>query len=55
MLTAEERILLHLLEHVRRADRFEVPFAMSQSGIALAVSVRRSHVSATLSEMEKRA
>jgi len=54
MLTAEERILLHLLEHVRRADRFEVPFAMSQSGIALAVSVRRSHVSATLSEMEKR-
>ena len=54
MLTAEERILLHLLEYVRRAERFEVPFEMSQAGIALAVSVRRSHVSATLTEMEQR-
>ncbi len=54
MLTAEERILLHLLEYVRRAERYEVPFAMSQSGIALAAGVRRSHVSATLTEMERR-
>jgi len=54
MLTAEERILLHLLAHVRRAERFEVPFELSQAGIALSVSVRRSHVSATLTEMERR-
>ena len=53
MLTAEERILLNLLAHVRRAERFEVPFEMTQAGIALSVSVRRSHVSATLAEMEK--
>jgi tetratricopeptide (TPR) repeat protein/DNA-binding MarR family transcriptional regulator len=54
MLTAEERILLHLLAYVRRADRFEVPFEMTQSGTALAVGVRRSHVSAVLGEMEAR-
>ena len=53
MLTAEERILLHLLAYVRRGERFEVPFEMTQQGIALAVSVRRSHVSAVLAEMEK--
>src|SRR3989304_6090601 len=53
MLTAEERILLHLLAYVRRGKRFEVPFEMTQQGIALAVSVRRSHVSAVLAEMEK--
>jgi len=51
MLTTEERILLHLLDHVRRAERFEVPFGMSQAGIALAIGVRRSHVSAILGEM----
>jgi len=54
MLTAEERILLHLLAYVRRGERFEVPFVMTQQGIALAVSVRRSHVSAVLGEMEQR-
>lgn len=54
MLTAEERILLHLLAYVRRGERFEVPFEMTQQGIALAVSVRRSHVSAVLGEMETR-
>jgi tetratricopeptide (TPR) repeat protein/DNA-binding MarR family transcriptional regulator len=54
MLTTEERVVLHLLDHVRRAERFEVPFGMSQAGIALAVSARRSHVSATLGEMERR-
>ncbi|HKZ64479.1 MAG TPA: tetratricopeptide repeat protein [Thermoplasmata archaeon] len=54
MLTAEERILLHLLTYVRRSERFEVPFEMTQQGIALAVGVRRSHVSAVLGEMEGR-
>jgi len=54
MLTAEERILLHLLAHIRHGERYEVPFDLTQSGIALAVGVRRSHVSATLAEMSKR-
>jgi len=54
MLTAEERVLLHLLGHVRHAERYEAPFELTQAGIALATSVRRSHVSATLKEMESR-
>src|SRR3990172_6177944 len=54
MLTAEERILLHLLAHVRHGERYEVPFDLTQSGIALAVGVRRSHVSATVAEMARR-
>ena len=54
MLTAEERLLLHLLEHLRQGERYEVPFALTQSGISLAASVRRSHVSATIQDMERR-
>lgn len=54
MLTAEERVLLHLLAHLRAGERFEVPFELTQAGIALAVGVRRSHVSAVMQGMESR-
>ena len=35
----QERILLHLRDYVDHADKVEVPFALSQMGIANAVSI----------------
>jgi hypothetical protein len=40
----QERILLHLRDYVDHADKVEVPFALSQMGIANAVSIARSNV-----------
>ncbi|UCF09017.1 MAG: tetratricopeptide repeat protein [Thermoplasmata archaeon] len=53
-LTVSEKILLHLLERVRFEDRFEVPYSLTQGGIADAVHVRRSYVSSSTKEMIKK-
>ena len=39
-----ERILLHLRDFTDFSDSVEVPFALSQMGIANAVSIARSNV-----------
>ena len=40
----QERILLHLLDYSDYKDSIEVPFALSQMGIANAVAIARSNV-----------
>ena len=40
----QERILLHLRDYVEHSGRVEVPFALSQMGIANAVAIARSNV-----------
>ena len=44
----QERILLHLRDYVDYSDKVEVPFAISQMGIANAVSIARSNVPRSL-------
>jgi tetratricopeptide (TPR) repeat protein/DNA-binding MarR family transcriptional regulator len=44
-LTVEDWILVHLLRYVRYAGDFEVPWAMTQYGIAEAVGTGQDHVS----------
>ena len=43
-LTVQERILLHLGEHSKYVDQLEVPFALTQEGIAQSVGVVRSAI-----------
>tara|TARA_A100001037_G_scaffold248925_1_gene231424 strand:- start:17 stop:391 length:375 start_codon:yes stop_codon:yes gene_type:complete len=49
----QERILLHLRDYVDYADKVEVPFAISQMGIANAVSIARSNVPRAISGMKE--
>ena len=44
-LTIEDGIILHLMEYSKCQDEFEVPFDITQPGIAEALGIRRSHVS----------
>lgn len=50
-LTVTEKILLHLLGHLKYEDKFEVPYSLTQDGIAEAVGVRRSYVSQAAREL----
>ncbi len=43
-LTVQERILIHLSEYARFIDNIEVPFAITQEGIAQAIGVVRSAI-----------
>lgn len=49
----QERILLHLRDYVDYADKVEVPFAISQMGIANAVAIARSNVPRAISGMKE--
>ena len=49
----QERILLHLRDYVDHADKVEVPFALSQMGIANAVSIARSNVPRAISGLRE--
>lgn len=42
-LTVKERILLHLFDHARHADAYEVPVDVTQEGIAKVVGIRGPH------------
>ncbi len=42
--TTEKKILLHSLDYAKYEDEFEVPFAISQEGIAGSVGIRRDNV-----------
>jgi tetratricopeptide (TPR) repeat protein len=48
LLTVEEAILLHLLDHVKHTPDSDVPMDMTQAGISRSLGVRRSHVSTSL-------
>ena len=49
----QERIFLHLSDYVDHTDKVEVPFALSQMGIANAVSIARSNVPRAISGMKE--
>ena len=49
----QERIFLHLSDYVDHSDKVEVPFALSQMGIANAVSIARSNVPRAISGMKE--
>lgn len=50
-LTAGEKVLLHLYEYTKYVDHFEVPFAVTQDGIAEAIGILRSHVPRTIKNL----
>ena len=45
----QEKVLLHLLDYADFKDKVEVPFALSQMGIANAVAIARSNVPRAIS------
>lgn len=53
-LTTEERMLLHLHDHVLPEGVWEAPLSLTQAGISAAVHVQRKHVPRTLKRLESR-
>jgi DNA-binding MarR family transcriptional regulator len=53
-ITVSEKILLHLLEKARFEDKFEVPYSLTQDGIAGIVKARRSYVSQAAKELSEK-
>ncbi len=51
LLTVAEKILLHLQEHGKYEEMFEVPYSLTQNGIAEVVKARRSYVSQATKEL----
>jgi DNA-binding MarR family transcriptional regulator len=52
--TVNQRILVHLLGHVRWVDRGDAPPQVTQQGIADALRVRRSHVTLALQALAQK-
>lgn len=53
-LTTEERMLLHLFDHVLPEGEWEAPLTLTQAGISAAVHVQRKHVPRTLKRLQER-
>ncbi|MCS5533277.1 MAG: TerB family tellurite resistance protein [Candidatus Poseidoniaceae archaeon] len=53
-LTTEERMLLHLHDHILPEGEWEAPLSLTQAGISAAVHVQRKHVPRTLKRLESR-
>jgi tetratricopeptide (TPR) repeat protein/DNA-binding MarR family transcriptional regulator len=51
-LPVDKRILLHIMEYSRFENQFEVPFAISQEGIAKAIGIRRDNVPRAMKELK---
>jgi len=51
-LTVEERILIHLHDYIKYRESWEVPYAVTQGGIAEAVCIRRPHISRAMKVFE---
>ena len=43
-MTVNERVMIHLLRYYRYADEFEVPFDLTQYGIAHFIGIQQKHV-----------
>lgn len=52
--TANERILIHLLDYIREREEVEYPHEITQAGIAEILGTRRSHVSLALSSLKEK-
>jgi hypothetical protein len=44
LMTVNERVMIHLLRYYRFADEFEVPFDLTQYGIAHFIGIQQKHV-----------
>jgi DNA-binding MarR family transcriptional regulator len=53
-LTAIDRVLIHLKDHLHHADGAEFPFEITQKGISDATGIRLEHVPRTLKTLEDR-
>ena len=51
-LPVDKKILLHIMEYSRYENQFEVPFAISQEGIAEAIKIRRDNVPRAMKELK---
>ena len=51
MVSVEKRIMLHLLNYHRVENKFDVPFALTQCGIAEAISTKRNYVSSSVKKL----
>jgi tetratricopeptide (TPR) repeat protein/DNA-binding MarR family transcriptional regulator len=51
-LPVDKRILLHIMEFSKFENQFEVPFAISQEGIAKAIGIRRDNVPRAMKELK---
>jgi len=48
----DKRILLHIMEYSKFEHQFEVPFAISQEGIANAIGIRRDNIPRAMKELK---
>lgn len=53
-LTAEEKILIHLFEYSKFRNQWEVPFNVTQEGIASAVGIARCNVSREIKKLREK-
>ena len=52
--TVDELILLHLLEYKNTKGQYEVPFAITQHGIAEAVKIQQKHVPRSMTKLAEK-
>jgi tetratricopeptide (TPR) repeat protein/DNA-binding MarR family transcriptional regulator len=48
----DKRILLHIMEYSKYENQFEVPFAISQEGIAKAIGIRRDNIPRAMKDLK---
>ncbi len=53
MTTRQEQVLMHLYRQYGNENEFEMPFETTQDGIAEAIGISRSQVSAEIKKLEE--
>jgi tetratricopeptide (TPR) repeat protein/DNA-binding PadR family transcriptional regulator len=48
----DKRILLHIMDYSKYENQFEVPFAISQEGIAYAIGIRRDNIPRAIKDLK---
>ena len=51
--TVNERILLHLMRHQKNTDDFEVPFDLTQYGIAHYIGIQQKHIPRAMKKLKE--
>ena len=52
-LTVGERILFHLFQNLKSEDKYEVPFDVTQDGIAQSCGISRAHAAIELKKLRE--
>ena len=53
MLTVAEKILYHLFQYIKSEDKYEVPFDITQDGIAQSCGISRAHAAIELKKLRE--